>query len=374
MISVPKYQNMIDSFRWAVRDSSPVKEGAMPDHIIKRKDKKGKEFKNFYASRKYKGVFLRDCLETTDILIAQKRLIELELKVDRNEYHAWKKTFSNCVDEWKSSLNMTRGNHQRYESIARIHLIPRFANSRVVDLVTHDQQTGKSVLSEYLEEISGMPQESVKKFRVALSQILKHYDKSFKLPKANYANPGFYQTRFLTIEELNIVVDNLSPGRHKLVASLMAYTGLDLTEALFIKWGSINLKRNFITMKRDKRLYSSEALTREIPLTDACQKLLRSRFKIRKLHDDRVFDISYAAFQKAWNRARERWEIEWNVRIKDLRHFFGSHMLNSGVDPMLVANLMGHSSVNMLLKRYGHYRLDTKQKAIDVFNESMAAR
>lgn len=341
----------------------------MPDHIIKRKDKKGREFKNWYANKKYKGIFIRDCLETTDILIAQKRLIELELKVDRKEYRAWKKTFSDCVKEWQAALNMTRGNHQRYESIARVHLIPRFAKCRVVDMVTHDQHTGKSVLSEYLEEISGMPQESVKKFRVTLSQILKRYQLDFKLPAANYANPGFYQTRFLTMEELDIVVDNLSPGRHQPVALLMAYTGLDLSEALFIRWPAVNLKRNFIAMKRSKMLYSAEALTREIPLTESCQKILRARLKIRKLHDDRVFDISYAAFQKAWNRARERWDIEWNVRIKDLRHFFGSHMLNSGVDPMLVANLMGHSSVNMLLKRYGHYRLDTKQKAIDVFNQ-----
>ena len=38
------------------------------------------------------------------------------------------------------------------------------------------------------------------------------------------------------------------------------------------------------------------------------------------------------------------------IRVKDFRRFFGSHLLNQeDVVPLLVANLMGHSSVGMLL-------------------------
>ena len=38
------------------------------------------------------------------------------------------------------------------------------------------------------------------------------------------------------------------------------------------------------------------------------------------------------------------------IRVKDFRRFFGFHLLNQeDVDPLLVANLMGHSSVGMLL-------------------------
>jgi integrase len=48
-------------------------------------------------------------------------------------------------------------------------------------------------------------------------------------------------------------------------------------------------------------------------------------------------------------------EIEANVRVKDLRHFFGSTMLNRGVDSLEIANQMGHQDLNMLRERYGHY-------------------
>ena len=44
-------------------------------------------------------------------------------------------------------------------------------------------------------------------------------------------------------------------------------------------------------------------------------------------------------------------------------------MLNNGVDHLTVATLMGHSSVEMLKKRYGHFDDDTLRKAVKVFDK-----
>ena len=58
------------------------------------------------------------------------------------------------------------------------------------------------------------------------------------------------------------------------------------------------------------------------------------------------------------------------IRVKDHRHFFGSYLLNQeGVDPLLVANLMGHSLVDMLLKRYGHFTDETKRRIMSLFDK-----
>ena len=89
-----------------------------------------------------------------------------------------------------------------------------------------------------------------------------------------------------------------------------------------------------------------------------------------RLHDDRVFYVGTQGFQKAWKRAVKKSSLDWPVRVKDLRHYFGSYMLNKGVDSLVVAELMGHSSVEMLKKRYGHFSDDTLRDAVKVFDKT----
>ena len=74
-------------------------------------------------------------------------------------------------------------------------------------------------------------------------------------------------------------------------------------------------------------------------------------------------------FQRAWKIALDKSTIDWNVRPKDLRHFFGSTMLNRGANPMEIANQMGHASVEMLIKRYGHYSVDRLHEASKVWDQ-----
>ena len=61
-------------------------------------------------------------------------------------------------------------------------------------------------------------------------------------------------------------------------------------------------------------------------------------------------------------------DMNWKPRPTDLRHFFASYLVNNGEDHLVVANLMGHSSVNMLRKRYGHYGDDRLKKAMKLFD------
>ena len=76
--------------------------------------------------------------------------------------------------------------------------------------------------------------------------------------------------------------------------------------------------------------------------------------------------------QLHWKTACNKSSVDWNVRPKDLRHFFGSHLLNSGVDPLMIASFMGHTSLDMLLKRYGHFTDQSRREAILKFDRGYA--
>ena len=73
---------------------------------------------------------------------------------------------------------------------------------------------------------------------------------------------------------------------------------------------------------------------------------------------------------KNWRRACNKSSVDWHIRPKDRRHFFGSYLLNSGVDPLMIASFMGHASLDMLLKRYGHFTDESRREAILKFDQN----
>ncbi len=219
------------------------------------------------------------------------------------------------------------------------------------------------MVTEYFKQKSLVPESSLKKHARVLKWIIRRADSTFELPPVVYRNKGFYQNQFLSVEELGKIIAFLEDQYHGL-ALIMAYTGLDLSDALNLRWSNISMNEGMIRIVRGKT-----QVRISIPISAVAWDVLKFKNRVRRLHDDRLFIFTGRAFQKAWKRAVQKAGISWNVRVKDLRHFFASHLLNEGVDHLTVATLMGHSSVEMLKERYGHFGDERLRKAIDVFNQ-----
>ncbi|CCQ96582.1 Integrase family protein [[Clostridium] ultunense Esp] len=59
------------------------------------------------------------------------------------------------------------------------------------------------------------------------------------------------------------------------------------------------------------------------------------------------------------------------IRIYDLRHTCATLLLLAGISPKVVAERLGHASVNMTLNRYSHVLPDMQQKASDALQEML---
>jgi len=66
----------------------------------------------------------------------------------------------------------------------------------------------------------------------------------------------------------------------------------------------------------------------------------------------------------AWGAALKRAGIERRIRPYDLRHFFATDLLEQGVDPGVVAGLMGHTTTRMVQDVYQRIRRAGKVDAI----------
>ena len=150
-------------------------------------------------------------------------------------------------------------------------------------------------------------------------------------------------------------------GESRLIATFLAYSGLRLSDGLFIRWSDFDFKtdkRPFIRVTQKK----TGNLVR-IPLHPDLQDALASI--PQGIGNVRVFRMQKRTFQCHWEQARKKAGFEW-ARVHDLRHFFGSYLASHGERREVIAKLMGHRDLNSTAL-YARFDDDTLIESINAF-------
>lgn len=121
-----------------------------------------------------------------------------------------------------------------------------------------------------------------------------------------------------------------------------------------LRWENIDLKGKAILLRDTKNGES-----RRVPLSRNALRLLRTL-----LHriDGKVFEIRADSITRAFDRACNRAGIK-NLRLHDLRHEATSRFFEKGLNPMEVANITGHKTLQMLM-RYTHLKIEDLAKKL----------
>jgi integrase len=121
-----------------------------------------------------------------------------------------------------------------------------------------------------------------------------------------------------------------------------------LGELLALEWRNVDLDRQIAYLPHTKNGES-----RSVPLSTAAVEVLR--WWPRSV-SGKVFPqwSRPDSFENAWRRAVERAELP-DLHFHDLRHEAASRLFERGLNPMQVAAITGHKSMQML-KRYTHLR------------------
>ena len=142
------------------------------------------------------------------------------------------------------------------------------------------------------------------------------------------------------------------------LARLLAYTGMRIAEAKNCTWGDINWEKHQLHVAGTK----TESSDRYVPLISVAEEFLR------KLRDERIGEADDVEIVKckgingALESACERLSIP-KLTQHDLRHFFGTVCIESGVDIPTVSRWLGHNDGGaLLMKTYGHLRDDHSQQ------------
>jgi integrase len=184
--------------------------------------------------------------------------------------------------------------------------------------------------------------------------------------------------------------DDLNP-----LWNLYVYTGMRRGEALALKWKDLNLQKPEIQIRR------------------ATDPVLSKATKVTKTGRDRTvsIDIELAKLLEAWKATRAqlgpefvtqesfvfgtfknqvrnpndvtaRWgrllvaaqkvrpALPW-VTLHGLRHSHATHLLGAGVQPVIVQERLGHSSISTTLNIYQHVTPTIQKEAIEMFADWM---
>lgn len=171
-------------------------------------------------------------------------------------------------------------------------------------------------------------------------------------------------------------------------------TGLRRGEILGLKWKDVDLEKNFITVKRSLLFVDghpqmqedtkTSGSKRSVSMPEPVSKALTAHKKRQKeallklghklSEKDFVFtwesgelispNYVYSKFKKllvAHNLPK--------ISFHDLRHTFATILLDTGVHPKIVADMLGHSTVRITLDTYSHVSPDMQARAAEHLGE-----
>jgi len=150
----------------------------------------------------------------------------------------------------------------------------------------------------------------------------------------------------LSREELKRVFSCSENMKHRTVFMTAYATGVRLSELVKLKVQDIDSRRMLIHVHLGK-----ESKDRYVPLTPELLKQLRAywlkfRPKSYLFYGDSLDEpVGVQMAYKAWKRAYAKSGLNKKVCFHTLRHCFGTHMLEAGVDLRTIQVMMGHASI-----------------------------
>ena len=188
------------------------------------------------------------------------------------------------------------------------------------------------------------------------------------------------ELRCWTPEQLQVFLSSVADARLYPMWLLFAHYGLRRGEALALRWKDIDLEQAQMTIRRNRvplkggRIVEGTTKTsrnRQLPLGESTVRVLRNHrtrqrggqvVDLARLADEAEAYLFTDEAGEPLNPNSVTWRFRKAVRALDLppiplhglRHTCGTSLLQKGVNPTVVAKILGHSNVTTTLNVYSH--------------------
>lgn len=252
-------------------------------------------------------------------------------------------------------------------------LVPWCGEKRIHELAASDIRDWVGLLTVSLKRIRNLllPLRAV--LDEAVADGLIDFNPLAKLKLAKLVAPAqrvsdFEPDPYTEAEVLTLLKNMILPER--LAFQLWSYTGIRTGELIGLRWPRVDLEAGAIkivettTARLDKARPKTPAGVRTIPLLPAAREAIdlmraytllgsdRVTVNPRSTRDDRAWDDKTLA--KVWRAAHKGTGIRYRNPYQ-LRHSFASQLLSQGESLAYIARLLGHKTVEMVMRNYARF-------------------
>lgn len=257
-------------------------------------------------------------------------------------------------------------------------------------------------IQAYLNSISNLSNSSIKKIYGQFSQVFKTaMDKGYitRNPMNSVIRTRSQKqnkkVRALTVDEQQQFTDyllnkNLNECKYKNVFLIQMYMGLRVGEALALTLHDIDLKHKRINIQKTLTTDENNAVImgnttktyagiRIIPIPDFLYPYIVEQMKFADAQENNeeklLFKPNNSNYTRRVNVNSELHRILKNqfgiedISTHSLRHTFGTRCVESGMSPVVVQKLMGHTDVEVTLNTYTTVFDKFKNSEIDKVNQ-----
>lgn len=313
-------------------------------------------------------------------------------------------TLGAYLDHWLDTIarHTPRPNtFARYQAVVRLYIKPHLGNKTLTALTARDVRTWLARVRETCQCChKTLSEMTVQYLRTVLNSALQHAVREDELPRNVARNIKMPTARSktsepLTPEEARKLLTPCADHPHGALIELTLRTGLRKSEVLGLRWSDLNLDTGTLTV--------AQTLQRtKDGLTTAPTKTFRSLHRValprqcitaltahRERQDkDRADAGDYwqehgLVFTTPWGRALDPVNLLRRfhtlcdhagirrIRCHDLRHSCATLLLEQGVEPVTIKELLGHANIGVTGNTYAHVRLRLQHDAIEAMNTAL---
>ena len=317
----------------------------------------------------------------------RKRVTELEhqlntgIVVNPSNY-----TVKELLEDWlkdHAKPNTRVRTYDGYEMIVNKHLIPSLG------MIPLHKLTPSHVQNYYTDKLqSGLSNRTVKHHHRILSQALKYGVGLQKVGRnvcGSVKPPVVKNKEMKPLDEyqVNDFIDAVRDHRFYNLFHLAVNTGMRRSELLGLRWKDIDDCNIYISQVLHHRT-GGEIIIEE-PKTDRSKRRIdidpstafelvqyrqwKESLGVTCKRDDLIFaDIDGTPFKpssitRTFDRTLKNLGIQ-GVRFHDLRHTHASLMLKQNVNPKIIQERLGHSSITITMDTYGHLMPSMQKDAV----------
>jgi integrase len=306
------------------------------------------------------------------------------------------------LDRWLSdsvSDTVKATTFERYEQITRLHLKPALGRVKLKAL------TPAHVRGLYREKLeAGLSARTVRYIHTTLHKALKQAVMDGLIPRnatesVKPPQPCREEMCPLTPEQAKLLlkVAHETGDRLEALYVLAIHTGLRQGELLGLKWDDVDLEdgslqvRRTLTITKNGPLFTSPKTTgsrRSVKLTSHAIEAVRHHLERQLGEIDRVGSLwseNGLMFASEMGESLNRHNLTRRsfkpllkraglpqIRFHDLRHTCATLLLTRNVNPKIVSEMLGHSSIAITLDTYSHVLPNMRDQAAAAMEEALS--